>query len=51
VIDAKVVKGLGHGLDENAIVAVREWKYKPATRDDKPIMVKMEVTLNFYAPM
>ncbi len=51
VIDARVVKGLGHGLDENAIVAVKEWKYKPATKDDKPIMVKMEVTLNFYPPM
>jgi protein TonB len=51
VIEAKVVKGLGHGLDENAIAAVREWKYKPATRDDKPVMVKMEVTLNFYPPM
>jgi protein TonB len=48
VIDAKVVKGLGYGLDENAIRAVKEWKYKPAERDGEPITVKMEVTVDFY---
>ncbi len=48
VVDAKVVKGLGYGLDENAIIAVKEWKYKPAEKDDHPIAVKMEVTVDFY---
>ena len=48
VTDAKVVKGLGYGLDENAIVAVKEWKYKPAEKDGEPIAVKMEVTVDFF---
>jgi TonB family protein len=48
VIDAKVVKGLGYGLDENAILAVREWKYRPALKSDEPITVKMEVTVDFF---
>jgi TonB family protein len=48
VADAKVVKGLGHGLDENAVIAVKEWKYKPAEKDGEPIAVKMEVTVGFY---
>ncbi|HVJ06036.1 MAG TPA: energy transducer TonB [Candidatus Saccharimonadales bacterium] len=48
VVDAKVVKGLGYGLDENAIIAVKEWKYKPAEKDDQPIAVKLEVTVDFY---
>ena len=48
VVDAKVVKGLGYGLDENAIVAVKEWKYKPAEKDGEPIAVKMEVTVDFF---
>ncbi len=48
VADAKVVKGLGYGLDENAILAVKEWKYKPAEKDGEPIAVKMEVTADFY---
>ena len=51
VIDAKVVKGLGHGLDENAVVAVKEWKYKPAEKDGEPITVKMEVTVDFNLPV
>jgi TonB family protein len=48
VVAAKVVKGLGYGLDENAIIAVREWKYVPAQKDDEPVAVKMEVTVDFY---
>lgn len=48
VTDAKVIKGLGYGLDENAIIAVKEWKYKPAEKDGEPIAVKMEVTVEFY---
>jgi TonB family protein len=48
VANAKVVKGLGYGLDENAIIAVKEWKYKPAEKDGEPIAVKMEVTVDFF---
>ena len=51
VIDAKVVKGLGHGLDENAIIAVKEWKYKPAEKDGEPVTVKMEVSVGFNLPV
>jgi protein TonB len=50
VVDAKVVKGLGHGLDESAVVAVKEWKYKPAEKNGAPVSVKMEVTVDFYLP-
>jgi protein TonB len=46
---AKVVKGLGYGLDENAIAAVKEWKYKPATnKNGDPVAVKMEVEVDFF---
>jgi TonB family protein len=48
VADAKVIKGLGYGLDENAIIAVKEWKYKPAEKDGEAIAVKLEVTTDFY---
>jgi TonB family protein len=48
VVAAKVLKGLGYGLDENAILAVKEWKYKPAEKDGEPVAVKMEVTVDFY---
>jgi TonB family protein len=29
----RVVRGLGHGLDESAIAAARQIRFKPATRD------------------
>jgi TonB family protein len=48
VVDAKVVNGLGHGLDENAILAVKEWKYKPAEKNGVPVAVKMNVQVDFY---
>jgi TonB family protein len=51
VADAKVIKGLGYGLDENAVVAVREWRYKPAEKDGEPVAVKMEVSVDFFLGM
>jgi TonB family protein len=32
-----VVRGLGHGLDENAVRAAQQIKFKPAQRDGQPI--------------
>ena len=32
----KVVRGLGHGLDEEAIRKAAEIRFKPATRDGLP---------------
>lgn len=48
VKDVKVKKGLGYGLDENAIAAVKVYTYKPAEKDDKPIAVRMDVSMQFY---
>ena len=33
----RVVRGLGHGLDEQAIRVAEETHFKPATRDGKPV--------------
>ena len=32
-----VVRGLGHGLDENALRAAQQIKFKPAQRDGRPV--------------
>jgi TonB family protein len=32
----RVVRGLGHGLDESALRAAQQIKYKPALRDGEP---------------
>jgi len=33
----RVVKGLGHGLDEAAIAAANQMRFKPAQRDGQPV--------------
>jgi periplasmic protein TonB len=38
--DIKVVRRLGHGCDEAAVAAVRQWRFRPATRNGKPIKVR-----------
>jgi periplasmic protein TonB len=41
----KVVKGLGYGLDENALTALKEWRFSPAPQNGLPVsaMAKIEV--------
>ena len=40
-----VVQGLGPELDENAIEAVKQWIFKPAYRNGKPIGTPMPVNV------
>ena len=43
----KVVRGLGYGLDEQAVAAVRAYRFKPATKDGKPISASLNIEVNF----
>lgn len=47
VVDARILSGLGHGLDQAALVAARRWKFNPATRCGKPIESKHVVSMRF----
>jgi TonB family protein len=42
-----VIRGLPMGLDEKAIEAVRQYRYKPAMKDGKPVMVELNVEVKF----
>jgi TonB family protein len=42
-----VKKAAGLGLDEQALAAVAAYKFKPATRDGKPVKVELYVDVNF----
>ncbi len=35
--DIRVIRGLGFGLDENAMRAVSEWRFRPAIKDGVPV--------------
>ena len=43
----RVRRSLGLGLDEKAIEAVRQWKFKPGLKDGRPVTVEALVTVNF----
>lgn len=43
----RVLRGLGAGLDENAIAAVRQWRFEPARRQGAPVDVVVEVSVEF----
>ena len=42
-----VIRGIGLGLDEKAVDAVKRYKFKPAMKDGKPVVVEMNVEVNF----
>ena len=42
-----VVRQLGSGLDEKAVEAVRQWRFKPGTKDGVPVPVSAQVEVNF----
>jgi TonB family protein len=48
VVDAvNVRRGLDPGLDNNAIAAIRRWKFKPGMKGGKPVAVAATVEVNF----
>jgi protein TonB len=43
----KVARGVGMGLDEKAVEAVRQYRFKPAMKDGKPVKVEVYIDVNF----
>lgn len=42
-----ILEPLGMGLDEQAVLAVKQWKFRPAVRDGRPIEVQTIVNVVF----
>ena len=47
VADVEVVRPIDRGLDESAMQTLRTWKFAPATKDGKPVPVKVVVEVSF----
>jgi TonB family protein len=45
--NVRLVERLGAGLDERAVAAVRQWRFKPATLRGTPVDVEVEVAVEF----
>jgi len=44
---AHVVRGVGLGLDQNALVALRQWQFRPGTRNGTPEAMDAEIDIEF----
>ncbi|MCL2661054.1 MAG: energy transducer TonB [Acidobacteriaceae bacterium] len=42
-----IARSAGQGLDESALAAVRQYRFKPSTENGKPIPVEVRVEVNF----
>lgn len=47
ITDRVLVRGLGNGLDEQAIAVLQNWRFRPATRDGVAIPSKQDVYFHF----
>jgi TonB family protein len=45
--DMRVMHSLGMGLDEKAIEAVRQWRFKPAYKNGAPVRMMVTIEVNF----
>ncbi len=47
VYDVRVLKGLPLGLTESAVETARQWKFRPATQNGRPVPVFLNLTIRF----
>lgn len=43
-----IIQALGAGLDESAVNAVRQWKYRPYIFNGEPVEVETAIKVRFY---
>jgi periplasmic protein TonB len=46
--DIRVAQSLGMGLDEQAMDAVRKWRFRPATLNGQPVATQIAVQVEFH---
>src|SRR5450432_3864720 len=50
VVDARVTQPAGHGFDEAALAAVKQWTFEPAKNNGHPMRATVQLALPFQLP-
>jgi periplasmic protein TonB len=45
--NVELVSGLEEQMDENAVAALKQWKFEPGQREGKPVAVRVTVDMTF----
>ncbi len=45
--DVELVSGLEQQMDENAVVALKQWQFEPGLLEGKPVAVRITVDMTF----
>lgn len=45
--DIRVIRMLGHGLDEKAVECVSQWRFRPGTKDGVEVAVQATIEVSF----
>jgi TonB family protein len=45
--DIDVIKGIDKGLDRNAVAAIAQWRFQPASKNNEPVPFRAHVEVNF----
>ena len=46
--DLRVIESVGKELDSSAIEAVKQWRFEPGRKSDKPVAVRVTVEIRFH---
>jgi len=46
----EISKPVGCGLDESAIKAVEQWRFRPGEKNGKPVLVMSQIAVRFRVP-
>jgi protein TonB len=46
-VDIVITRPLGFGLDDQAVKAVKSWKFRPATLKGQPVPARVSVRVTF----
>jgi len=47
-VNVHVVRSIDEEIDQSAIEAVRQWRFEPARKGDKPVAVRLTIEIRFH---